>query len=77
MKREQEMVFIQKIQRDKTLALALVNRARRKKPKRLDGNRKCGSLRCGVFRFRWFRGRRVRLILIVMSKELALRRRSR
>src|SRR6185503_5463058 len=47
MKGEEQMIFIQKIQRNHTLPLTLIDRARSKKAKRLNRNAECGSLRCG------------------------------
>jgi hypothetical protein len=43
-KREQQPVFIEEIERDEALALALVIRARGIKAERLDWNRECGRL---------------------------------
>src|ERR1700751_885907 len=47
MKREQKMIFIEKVQRYQALAVSLVNRAGSKKTQRLDWNAECRCLRCG------------------------------
>jgi hypothetical protein len=46
-KREQQPVFIEEIERDEALALALVIKARGIEAEWLDGNRECGRLGCG------------------------------